>query len=282
MKRSLAFSVAALSLTMLATPAAAQSKPAITLAEWQRGIKLVSSRQQGMEMFLWFYEWTLFDAIQPGEHLNGTYDFYREVSKDRRSAAIKSSMFHLNVAAASDGAELTLKITNISDFDWPELAGIIPCFNPGRQDGGRPNVDYPIPKNSLFGDAQHTHTYILGTSGLLPLANRAIHFNHGLRPKIDLLSKAGQFVFSSKWPPSEDDAAGGLIVRESADGKWVTGIAWEDYLSVQGHNPWNCMHASVRVGPLKTGQSKTVRGKIFLFLGTKDDLLTRYRIAFKK
>jgi len=75
---------------------------------------------------------------------------------------------------------------------------------------------------------------------------------------------------------SEPNAVGGPIVREATDGKWVCGIAWEDFLSAQGHNPWECMHLSIRIGPLGPGESKTIRGKMYLFEGGKKDLLQRY------
>ena len=79
---------------------------------------------------------------------------------------------------------------------------------------------------------------------------------------------------------SEPNTVGGLIVREATDGKWVCGIAWEDFLSAQGHNPWECMHLSIRIGPLESGKSKTIRGRIYVFEGDKEDLLQRYRDDF--
>ena len=92
----------------------------------------------------------------------------------------------------------------------------------------------------------------------------------------------GLFVFSNKWPTSPDNAHAGLIVRESTNGRWVTGIAWEHFLSSQGHNPWSCMHLSVNVGPLEPGESKTIRGRIYLFHGTREDCLERFRHDFAK
>ena len=78
------------------------------------------------------------------------------------------------------------------------------------------------------------------------------------------------------------NAGAGLLLRESEDGRWVTGIAWDDYLSVQGHNPWNCMHACIRVGPLKPKQSKTVRGKLYLLPGARQECLARFREDFRR
>jgi hypothetical protein len=108
-----------------------------------------------------------------------------------------------------------------------------------------------------------------------------MHFNEKYRKAVEAVSRQGQFVFSDKWPTAEPDARGGVLLRESTDGRWVAGIAWEDYLSVQGHNPWRCMHLCVQVGPLKQTETKTVRGKVYLFKGTKEDCLKRYLNDFK-
>ena len=91
----------------------------------------------------------------------------------------------------------------------------------------------------------------------------------------------GAFVFSGKWPTARPDATGGLILRESMDGAWVSGMAWNDFLSVQAHNPWQCMHLAPRVGPLKPGETRSIRGKIYLLNGTKDDCLRLYHNDFR-
>jgi hypothetical protein len=72
------------------------------------------------------------------------------------------------------------------------------------------------------------------------------------------------------------------MIRESTDGEYVTGIAWEDFISVQGHNPWCCMHLSIRVGALKKGESKTIRGRIYLFKGNKDECMELFKKDFTK
>ena len=84
-----------------------------------------------------------------------------------------------------------------------------------------------------------------------------------------------------KWPMSAENAAAGIIIRESEDNQWVSAIAWEDFLSAQGHNPWSCMHLCVRVGPLAIGESKTIRGRMHLFPGNKEDCLARFRKEFR-
>jgi hypothetical protein len=60
----------------------------------------------------------------------------------------------------------------------------------------------------------------------------------------------------------------------------VAGIAWEAFLSAQGHNPWKCTHLAVRIGPLRPGQTRSVRGKIYLLPGNKETCLERFGEAF--
>jgi hypothetical protein len=239
------------------------------LWEWERGIAVESPDQKDMAVFLWFYEWNMFDAVKKGEHTQGTFKWPRKVNKDQSEAAIGAEELQVTLKATDGGADLLLAITNKSDHDWPEMAGIIPCFSPGKTGDE--------PRNPAFANEK---TYFLGPKGLELLKKREIHFNEKLRQSVEAVSRQGQFVFSDKWPTAEPNAKGGVIIRESTDGRWVTGIAWEDYLSIQGHNPWRCMHLCVRVGPLKQTETKKVRGKIYLLRGTKEDCLKRYLADF--
>jgi hypothetical protein len=239
----------------------------VRLFEWERGYGVESAAQKGMAVYLWFYEWNMFEAMRPGQHTGGTYRMEHKTSADGRTGIVASDALTLNVAATTDGADLKLSVRNLTDHDFPPHAAIIPCFNPGPEDG----------RNAQFAN---TNTYFLAAGGLEKLIARQIHFNAELRMLVDREAKDGRYAWSEKWPLAEPNAAGGLIVRESTDGKWACGIAWEDFLSAQGHNPWQCMHLSVRVGPLARGQSRTVRGKMYLLEGNKDDVLRRYRHDF--
>jgi len=250
------------------------------LSIWERGIKVESRSEKAGFAYLWFYEWYLFDAVEKAEHVRGIYDWEWTVDDEATSAQMKSDWLKMNINATENGADLTLEITNTSDHDWPEIAAIIPCFNPGppKQDSLR---------NLIFLDEEHEHTYFLAKDGLELIKGefpREIHFNHKFDEKINAWEKEredGKFVFDEKWPTSKRDAHAGLLVRESDDSSWVMGIAWESYISAQGHNPWNCMHLSVRVGPLKKGETNTIRGKIYLIKGNKEDCLKKFREDFE-
>ena len=112
---------------------------------------------------------------------------------------------------------------------------------------------------------------------------RAIHFNHECRSAVMSWKRekgSGRFVFDEKWPTSERDAFAGIMIRESTEGRYVMGIGWESFLSAQGHNPWNCMHLSVRVGPLEVGEEREIRGRMYLFEGSKVDCLNAFENDF--
>ena len=254
-------------MVSLVTVDGAETPSNVRLFEWERGFAVQALQQTDMVIYLWFYEWHMFEAMTPGQHTRGTFELERSLSKDGRRGRIASDALTLSVAVAENGADLELTVRNLTDYDFPPIAAIIPCFNPG-------------PAKTRNRQFANTNTCYLGPDGLEKLVKREIHFNSGLRALVDKEAQNGQYVWTPKWPLNKTNAVGGLMVRESTDGKWVCGIAWDDFLSAQEHNPWECMHLSIRVGPLKPGQSKTVRGKIYLFPGDKHDLLKRYRNDF--
>lgn len=256
------------------------SEELVKLSVWSRGIKLQSRKDTSRFAYIWFYEWHMFDAVKKGEHTPGSCAWKWSVNTDNTIAQMTSEGFRMTISAERNGASMILDITNTSDYDWPEIAAIIPCFNPGGPFG-------EVELNKTFLDDMHEHTYFVGNEGLALLkgqSHREIHFNHEYYSKVLLWEKEqkdGNFVFSDKWPTSPRDAYSGLIVRESDDRKWVIGIAWESFLSAQGYNPWRCMHLSIRVGPLRMGETKTIRGKMYLFEGSKDDCFGLFNVDFR-
>ena len=227
--------------------------------------------QKSMQMYLHFYEWDiLFDAVRKGQRTRCNQQFSMAVNKDQNQAIITYENIQLICNAALDGVDLFLTITNNTNHDWLEISGIIPCFNPGNSKTENP------PVNQLFLDEMHTQTFFLGQKDLELLNNREIHFNEKLHSTIEQFSPDGNFAFSSIWPTSELDAKEGILIRESEDKKWVTGIGWEDFLFVQAHNPLKCMHVCAKVGPLRISETKSIRGKIYLFRGKKDECLSKF------
>jgi hypothetical protein len=72
----------------------------------------------------------------------------------------------------------------------------------------------------------------------------------------------------------------GLVARESADGKTIAGMYWERSAQLSTHHPADCLHAAVDLGPASSGEPRIVRGKIYWFEGTKEDLLKHWERDF--
>ena len=73
-----------------------------------------------------------------------------------------------------------------------------------------------------------------------------------------------------------------LMVKTSEDGRYVLGIATDEAVGVSCNHQesMSCIHSNPLWGPLSPGKAKTVRGKIYLFKGTPDDVLGRYESDF--
>lgn len=71
----------------------------------------------------------------------------------------------------------------------------------------------------------------------------------------------------------------GLCGCFASDPNWILGMTWEPYQEIfQG--VITCMHNDFRIGGLKPGETKTIRGAMYVHHGTMDALLTRYRRDF--
>lgn len=229
------------------------------LTEWKRGMKVRPLFENGREMYLWFYEWNLFDAFKPGTLSQGEWHFPVRIRDRGREALIANDDIKLAARTNRLGADMVLTVTNNSEHDWGADAAIVPCWNPGPGGGSR-----KILRRQRTEEFINTKTYFLSAHGFERLIGRRAYFKAGT---------SDTSAFSERWPPGDTPAAEGLLVRESNDGRWVTGIAWDDFVFVQAHNEWDCMHVAVRVGPLRRGEAKSVRGQLYLFRGTRGELL---------
>lgn len=71
----------------------------------------------------------------------------------------------------------------------------------------------------------------------------------------------------------------GLTGCYSSDEKMILAVAWEPYQEIfQG--VITCMHADFRIGGLRPGETKTVRGKLYLVPADEAALVERYQADF--
>jgi hypothetical protein len=204
MTRPLYVIVAVVLLTSMVN--AGEATPNVRLFEWERGVAVQTLKPKDMAVYLGFYEWNMFEAIEPGQHTNRTYKLRRKLSKDGRQGVISSDALILRMTDATDGADLKLTVQNRTDYDFPPTAAIIPCFNPG-------------PAKTRNRQFANKNTYFLGPDGLEKLVKREIYFNGGVRDLVAREAKAGRYAWSHKWPMGKTNAVGGLIVRESTGSK---------------------------------------------------------------
>ena len=121
----------------------------------------------------------------------------------------------------------------------------------------------------------------------LILSNRVTRF-----PEIHPWVKAARYVPGQTWRPRHvprtdvnprplspvvpDD---GLIGAFSGDGQWLFATAWEPYQELfQG--VIRCLHSDLRLGGLQPGETKRIRGRIYLMKGNTQALRNRYAKDF--
>lgn len=80
-------------------------------------------------------------------------------------------------------------------------------------------------------------------------------------------------------PLSKLTPSSGLCGCFSADGKQVLAVAWEPYQEIfQG--VITCLHSDFRIGGLKSGETKQIRGKIYITDANVERLVRRYERDF--
>jgi len=80
-------------------------------------------------------------------------------------------------------------------------------------------------------------------------------------------------------PISPDQPVNGLIGCFSDDNKYIMATAWDNYQELfQGI--FVCIHSDPRIGGLKAGEVKKLRGKLYIVENDPEKLLQRYRRDF--
>jgi hypothetical protein len=77
-----------------------------------------------------------------------------------------------------------------------------------------------------------------------------------------------------------DPVDNGLIARTDREHTWVCGIYWQRTSHVTDHHPADCLHAIVNIGGIPPHAKHVLRGRIYWFRGTLQDLADRWRRDF--
>jgi hypothetical protein len=192
-------------------------------------------------------------------------------STDRNNIQLKTivhpsvEVIH-NITAGKDEITFDLTLTNHGsesvDIDWFQ-----PCIRVDRFTGRNQNTYL-------------SRSFIFTSQGITTLDKT--------RRTEEALYKGGQVYVPSgidlknvnPRPISADQPVNGLIGCFSDDGKYLMATAWSDYQELfQGI--FTCLHSDPRIGGLKAGEVKKLRGKIYIIKNDTEELMRRYRSDFK-
>ncbi len=104
--------VAPIVWAVFTTAAFPASAPKLELFEWERGFGLRVPGAPAADMFLWVYEWNMFEAMQRGQHIGGTVTLVRVTN--RGSGFTTAPRSRLGAAARPSPRRPTSKTITIS------------------------------------------------------------------------------------------------------------------------------------------------------------------------
>jgi len=167
---------------------------------------------------------------------------------------IQGIHYRVMLIPAEHGIDVRFTATNLGETTLHNLVAF-PCL-------GRPSLG--------FQDEEMVRTFIVTDAGLTALKNtdrgtgdpvRTHYVVRGMPPM--------RFVGTPFWgEASATPAAGGAILRTSADGRFTVGAAWEQVCELfHNEDDHHCIHSVPTLGDLGPGETGTVRGRIVLVEG---------------
>src|SRR5438105_2749997 len=182
-----------------------------------------------------------------------------------RCALVDGLVVTHDIAAGEDEVTFRLVAANPTD-KTSEAHWAQPCIRVGTFTG-KGQKDY-IPQCFVFLDGRLTH---LPTK---PWAEKARYVPGQVYCPANVDRRDVNPRPLSPLVPSN-----GLIGCFSTDGKLIMASAWEPYQELfQGVA--TCVHSDIRIGGLKSHETKQIRGKIYLVAADSDKLLRRYERDF--
>jgi hypothetical protein len=198
------------------------------------------------------------------------------LSEDRKRMTLRDVLadgliVEHTIVAGEDSVEFHLVARNSTDqrsqAHWAQ-----PCVRLGEFTGFGPAAtkddEAYLPKCFIFLDGKLTRM------PFEPWATQARYTPGQVwRPKHVSPADVNPRPLSSKIPSN------GLIGAFSADDQWIFATAWEPYQELfQGVA--RCLHSDFRLGGLQPGETKKIRGKIYIVRADVPALLHRYQNDF--
>jgi predicted amidohydrolase len=228
----------------------------------------------------------LIDSI---EHIEGLFTYKHEIPKDE---AWSKQDWTYHMLPVEDGIEILLMIRTYGE-GLPEYYGIQQCFRMG----GKTNADwrkeialtpafseYDLWDGQKVKEEKQSLTIILRDNAWspIPATESTLGARTPLGMAVDYLRSEGKMPtqvgpYSATMQLPIDN---GLITRVDKNQKWISGIYWENTSHITDHHPADCIHAIVNIGNIPPYSSRMIRGKIYWFKGSPQDLQQRYQQDF--
>jgi len=189
------------------------------------------------------------------------------------------------MAPVQNGIDILL-IVQTYDQGLPEYYGVQQCFRMSgktNKSAWRRKVaqtpafsEYDLWAQQKDQPQKTSLTYVLRHDQLQPIP--ATRETMGVRTPIGLLidNKRTNGKLMDKVGPYQaqmlEPVDCGLITRTNLEQTWVSGIFWQRTSHLTDHHPADCLHAIINIGPIPPHSRRALRGKIYWFPGTKEDL----------
>ena len=214
----------------------------------------------GYAFNLWLPELAIFDSdldrSQAADPIDGVWLAKRHGKLQvtgRLRAGNKSMDFKCTLnPLSSSSIMLELEVLNSGQVDWADYTQLAVCLAPADD-------------NVSFSDTTGERSYINGQdAGISSItsAGEVGDYNHyAIGDRIDNSDSIQRARLND-----------GFVARESTDGKISISFMWEEAARVDV-NPGglDCIHSHPAVGPLKAGDSKSLKGFIVIREGTPGD-----------
>ncbi len=194
-----------------------------------------------------------------------------------------------------DGIEMLLRVeageTGLNDY-----YGVQQCFRLGGQTNAAWRQE--IARTPAFseydywqelkaaGEPPMSLTWILrrGSWEALPAKTGTVGARTPLGLELDRRRTGGNLASMPRVGPYDAEmlhpADDGLITRVNRERTWVAGIYWQRTSHVTVHHPADCLHSIVNLGGIPPGGVRVLRGKIYWFPASLEDLGQRWRRDF--
>ena len=220
-------------------------------------------------------------------HNQKAFTYKHEIPKDEDWSR-QDWTFHM--LPVKDGIEILLEIETFEE-GLPEYYGVQQCFRMS----GKTNAEwrrtiaetpafseYDLWKNSSNQNESLSHMFAGDKWIKLPASQTTVGARTHLGNAIDHLRTNGNLP--SKVGPYEAEMirtiGTGLVTRTDVAGKWVSGIYWENTSHVTDHHPADCLHSIVNIGNIPPFSTRIIRGKIYWFEGTLNELQAHHKKDF--